>query len=70
MPPWIHSLLLWAASFDCSSVSVIVVAPAIVSPVGCPKPLSSGTLSAVTIVGLKAPVTLLSDPQTPFTARD
>ena len=71
VPPWIHSLLASAASFDCSSVSSIVVAPAIVFRRSAgPMPLSNGTLSAVTIVGLNGPVTLLSEPHEPVTARD
>ena len=36
VPPWIHSLLDSAASFDCSGVSSIVVAPAMFCPVGWP----------------------------------
>ena len=70
VPPWIQRLFGRAAMFACSWVSVIVTAPAIVSPVSCPALLSRGVEAFVVMSVENGLVTIDSAPHGPVEARD
>ena len=68
VPPWIHSRLDASASFACSSVSSMVVAPAIEVPAsGRPWPSRSGTEAWVVTSVENGELTTESDPHGPTT---